>query len=148
MAKRQKVQNRPIDTLNDDFEDIVARPALFDESELEEADVVESGAAFWRFEDDPEVIGMYQGPVIAREDKADMWEKGDHIGSLMLSAKGSEFILPANYAIQEAMKDAKQGEIFKVTFLGKETNSSGKPFSRFRIVKMKAKYVGEMKGRH
>ena len=139
MAKRQKVQNRPVDILNDDFEDVVARPALFDENELEEADVIESGAAFWRFEDDPEVIGMYQGPVIAREDKADMWSKGDTIGFLMLSAKGSEFILPGNYAISEALENAKKGEIFKVTFLGKETNSSGKPFSRFRIVKMKAK---------
>lgn len=145
MAKKQKVQNRPIDMLNDEFEDIVSRPSLFDESELEEESVIESGAAFWRFEDDPEVIGMYQGPVIAREDKDDMWAKGDTIGFLMLSAKGSEFILPANYAILEALEDAKQGEIFKVTFLGKETNSSGKPFSRFRIVKMKAKYVV---GRH
>lgn len=141
MAKRQKVHQAPPMQFDDEFETVNARPALFDESELEEADVIESGAAFWRFEDDPEVIGMYHGPVIAREDKADMWSKGDTIGFLMLSAKGSEFILPANYAISEALENAQQGEIFKVTFLGKETNSSGKPFSRFRIVKMKANIV-------
>lgn len=146
MAKRQKVQQVPPMQFDDEFEAVNVRPLLFDESELEETDVIESGAAFWRFEDDPEVVGMYQGPVIAREDKADMWSKGDTIGFLMRSAKGSEFILPANYAIEEAMQNAKQGEIFKVTFLGKETNSSGKPFSRFRIVKMKAKYIVSSSG--
>lgn len=139
MAKSKKLTLDKSALLESDFEDLVARGSAFDESELEEESVLESGAQFWRFEDDPEVIGTYIEPVIAREDNGDQWSKGDTIGYLFQNKNGAEFIVPANYAIEQAITthNAERGQIYKISFLGKETRDGGRQFSRFRIVRMK-----------
>jgi hypothetical protein len=146
MAKRKTLTSDEI--ARTPFEDLVevTRMASFDPDQLEEEEVKESGAAFWKFVDNPEVIGLYLQPVIAREDKADQWAKGDTIGYLMQSARGQEFIVPANFAIIEVLTAAKKGDIFKITFLGKEKSAKGQ-FSRFRIVAMKQKAKEESKSK-
>src|SRR5690606_40713610 len=102
MAKSKKLTSDEYAFLKSDFEELNTRGSMFDESELEEESVLESGAQFWRFEDDPEVIATYMEPVIAREDNGDQWSKGDTIGYLFHNKNGAEFIVPANYEIGRA----------------------------------------------
>lgn len=137
MAKSKKLTSGKSALLESDFEELNTHGSAFDESELEEESVLESGAQFWRFEDDPEVIATYIEPVIAREDNGDQWSKGDTIGYLFHNKNGAEFIVPANYAIAQALQNAERGQIYKIRFLGKETRDGGRQFSRFRIVRMK-----------
>lgn len=116
----------------------------FNFDDLEDGDVLESGAAFFNFEKDgPELIGVFQSKLIAKDDGPirdgkPQWSKGETIGFNMLAKDHGYVICPNNYLIAEHLENAKPGQIFKITFQGKVKSKSGY-FSRFLIREMHQK---------
>lgn len=116
----------------------------FNVDDLETEEVLETGAEFWDFDNNPELIGMFHSNVIAREDRNDrdgkkLWEKGDTIGYNMSLPTGDYAICPKNFSIAEHLGNAKPGEIYKIIFKGKDTQTSGRQFSRFNVIKMRSR---------
>ncbi|MCK9479774.1 MAG: hypothetical protein M0R40_09815 [Firmicutes bacterium] len=140
MAKTKKTQ-KVTDSFLGDIEEITNTPTppAFNLEDVEESEVLESGAGWHDFEEQGTLIGLYQSPVIAEEDFGDQWEKGDTIGYLMLQANGRECICPANHQIAKHLDKAKKGDLFKIEFVEKSQTSTGKQFTKFRVVQMKFK---------
>jgi len=113
-------------------------------NEYEDGEVLESGADWWKPENEPQFMGVYLGDIFAREDNpANEWTAGDHIGYEFLNVANKDTreikIIGMNYAIEMAMKDVAKGDCVKFQFIGKVKSSNNNPFSKFRIVKMKKK---------
>lgn len=119
------------------------------------AEIIVSGAKFWKFEEHPVFVGVYSGGTVIAEkdDEEQNRKKGDVMGYPVVTKLHPEgvAILPSNHAIEDAIaKLAEKGKgtsesplYLFVKFLGKEAIEGGRNFSRFKIASLsKDEYEG------
>ncbi len=96
-----------------------------------------SGADFFDFELRAVFSGKFEHPVIREEDSQTNPEqkKGDVMGYQFEDINGDKHIVGASHQIEKALTAEGEGvgQYYRITFLGKGTTSSNKPFNKFKV---------------
>jgi hypothetical protein len=103
-----------------------------------------SAALFHNFDENPQFVGRFLGEHIGQVEDTETHIKHEGvIGYDFVNDDGEEVIISKSYAIAKALttpisegseklfKDVSG--IFDISFMGKVTNSKGKPFNRFDV---------------
>lgn len=103
--------------------------------------VVNTGASYWKFEDEPVMEGCYVGPFLAPKDipqsGGKITKKGEVIGhNFVVLATGEMTIIKTSYSIDKALNEDgfDKTTIWWLEFIEK-TEVNGRPFNRFYIAK-------------
>lgn len=106
-----------------------------------------SGADFHDFNEEPVFVGRYRGPVIREKDGPNVaTNPNEKAGTVMgykftelldfdlpTEKEGHDSIVGNSDQIKRGLEKAKDGEIYKIEFLGKTENSKKQPVNRFRV---------------
>lgn len=98
-----------------------------------------SGAEFHDFEKDSTVYaGFYGKPVLREKDGLNAEinpneRAGSVMGFLFKDENGVDTIIGNSHQVAKALEQAKEGDFYRIEFLGKTQNAQGKPVNRFKI---------------
>lgn len=95
-----------------------------------------TGAAFLELAAGESFSGKFLRPVLREKDSPDGSQKaGSIMGYEFADVHGDIHIVGASHQIEKALTAEGEGigNFYKITFMGKEETSNGKPFNRYKV---------------